>query len=383
MSGSLQVKNGRYHVVVYIGKNQKWIATGIPVAGNNKRKAEKRMREILADLEEKKIELNRSILLADYIKQWLEEKKYEVELNTWETYEMYVNGIIDPYFRSRKLKLQEVLPQDIKSFYSYLQKGDSEVKPHSVETIKKYRVCINGAFKMAMENNLVAYNPVDRVMLKKPPEQEAFKGEFYTEDEANALIKLLSDTKDPLLPVVQLTLFYGLRRSEVLGLRWSVIDFKNDSMRIERTVVQVRTLIDKKRTKNKKSLRSMPLIPATKQMLLDLKQQQAREAELGGNSYIRSDYICRLADGTPMKPSYITRRFGKVMKRNADKLRKIRFHDLRHTAASLLLAKGYNLQDIQAWLGHESIKSTEIYAHLQVIDKTDTAEMMGGIVNLR
>ena len=383
MSGSLQVKNGRYHVVTYINKKQKWIATGIPVAGNNKRKAEKRMREILTDLEEKKIDLNRGILLADYVNLWLEEKKGEVELNTWESYGMYVSSVIDPYFRSRRIKLQEVLPQDIKSFYSYLQKDDGKTKPRSVETIRKYRVCLNGAFKMAMENNLVAYNPVDRVKLKKPPEQEAFKGEFYTEAEANALIKLLSDTADPLLPVIQLTLFYGLRRSEVLGLRWSAVDFNNNSIRIERTVVQVKTLIDKKRTKNKKSLRSMPLVPATKQMLLDLKQQQEKEAELGGNSYVHSDYICRLADGTLMKPNYVTMKFGRLMKSSSDKLRKIRFHDLRHTAASLLLAKGYNLQDIQAWLGHESIKSTEIYAHLQAVDKTHTAEIMGAMLDLR
>lgn len=382
MTGSLHEKNGRYHVVTYVNKKQKWISTGIPVAGNNKRKAEKRMREILTELEEKKIELNRDIILADYVKLWLEEKKSEVELNTWEAYESYVNTIIDPYFRKRKTKLQEALPQDIKSFYSYLQKGNGKVKPHTVESIKKYRVCINGAFKMAMENNLVAYNPVDRVTLKKPPEQEEFKGEFYTEAEANALIRLLRNTDDPLSPIVQLTLFYGLRRSEVLGLRWSAVDFKNNSIRIERTVVQTKTLIDKKRTKNKKSLRSMPLVPSIKQMLLSLKKRQANEAALAGDSYFHSDYICRLADGTPMKPNYITMRFGRVLKRNADTVRKIRFHDLRHTAASLLLAEGYNLQDIQAWLGHESIRSTEKYAHLQVVDKTPTARKMDGIIQL-
>jgi len=83
-----------------------------------------------------------------------------------------------------------------------------------------------------------------------------------------------------------------------------------------------------------------------------------------------------------MKPNYITMKFGRVLKRNADTIRRIRFHDLRHTAASLLLAEGYNLQDIQAWLGHESIKSTERYAHLQVIDKTPTAEKMDGIIRL-
>jgi len=85
-----------------------------------------------------------------------------------------------------------------------------------------------------------------------------------------------------------------LSRSEVLGLRWSAVDFKNNSIRIERTVVQTKTLIDKRRTKNKKSLRSMPLVPSIKQMLSDLKKRQENEAALVGRSYAQSDYICRV-----------------------------------------------------------------------------------------
>ena len=380
MTGSLQKKNGKYHVVTYIDKKPRWISTGVPVAGNNYRKAQQRMREILTELEQKKITLNRDILLADYVKLWLEEKKPEVELNTWEAYELYVNTLIDPYFRKRKTRLQDAEPQDIKSFFSSLQKETDNKKPHSVESLKKYRVCINGAFKMAMENNLVAYNPVDRVKLKKSPEEEEFKGDFYTIDEANILLEILQG--DAFLPVVQLTLFYGLRRSEVVGLRWSVVDFTNDTIRIERTVVQTKTIIDKKRTKNKSSLRTMPLVPSVKAVLLKLKNEQSEKQHLLGNKYIQSDYICRLADGTPMKPNYLTQHFADVLKKNAGKIKRIRFHDLRHTAASLLLAEGHGLQDIQAWLGHESIKSTEIYAHLQVIDKTPTAKHMGKILQI-
>ena len=323
MTGSLQKKNGKYHVVTYIDKKPKWISTGIPVAGNNIRKAQQRMREILTELEQKKITLNRDILLADYIKLWLEAKQSEIELNTWESYELYVNTVIDPYFRPRKTKLQDTSSQDIKLFFLSLQQGTDNKKPRSVESIKKYRVCINGAFKMAMESNLVAYNPVDRVKLKKSPEEEAFKGDFYTVDEAKHLLELLQG--DVLLPVVQLTLFYGLRRSEVLGLRWSAVDFLNNTIRIERTVVQTKTIIDKKRTKNKSSLRTMPLIPSIKAMLLRQKQDQADKQRLSGSSYIQSDYICRLTDGTPMKPNYITHHFAYILKKMQTRLRRFAF----------------------------------------------------------
>ena len=381
MTGSLQTKSGKYYIVLYVNGKQKWISTGILVEGNNLRKAQKHMRAVLVDYEEKKIDLDENILFVDYVKLWLEEKKYEVELNTWESYEMYVNSIIEPYFSKRKFKLQDMTPQDIKTFFKYLQKGSPPyVAPHSIESIKKYRVYINGAFKMAMEDSIIAYTPVDRVSLKKSPEAESFKGDFYSGEEANILLDIFET--EPMLPAVQLALFYGLRRSEILGLRWTAVDFKNNVIRIERTVVQNKTIVDKKRTKNKKSLRTMPLTDSMKSMLQRLKKEQVANQLLFGNVYKQSDYICRLADGTPLTPNYITHRFRKVLDKNVHKIKPIRFHDLRHTSASLLLAEGYSLHDIKLWLGHESIKSTEIYAHLQAVDKISTAEKMSEIIQV-
>ena len=384
-TGSLQISRGKYYVVSRVvnengEKKSVWIPTDIKVAGNNKREAQQRMREILTGLETKKVKYNRDILLADYIKLWLEEKKADVELNTWETYESYVNSIIEPYFRKHKIKLYDATPQDIKTFFSYLSKGDDKGKKRSAGTIEKYKTCINGTFKMAMENNLIAYNPVDRVKFKKPRKDDVFKGDFYTVEEANLLLDIFQ--KDALLPVVQIALFYGLRRSEILGLRWAAINFKDNTIKIERTVVKVKTLIDKKRTKNKSSLRTMPLMPAIKKMLVALKKEQIEDQLLIGSSYFHSDYVFRLKDGTPMKPDHISNRFRNVLNKNLDKIKKIRFHDLRHTTASLLISKGYKLQDIQVWLGHESIRSTEKYAHLQVINKVPMANDMTEILSI-
>lgn len=167
MTGSLQKKNGRYHVVTYFHGKPKWIATGIPINGNHIRKAQQRMRDILSELEQQKTDINNDILFLDYLKLWLGEEKIEVELNTWETYEMYIISVIEPHFKKLKIKLRDVSPQDIKSFFTYLQKGTDGKKPKSVESIRKYCVCLNGALKMAMENNLIAYNPVERTTLKK------------------------------------------------------------------------------------------------------------------------------------------------------------------------------------------------------------------------
>lgn len=215
-------------------------------------------------------------------------------------------------------------------------------------------------------------------LLKKSPDENEFKGDFYTADEANQLINLLRSNS--LLPVVQLALFYGLRRSEVLGLRWSSVNFQYNTIRTEHTVVKTRSTVEKKRTKNKRSLRTLPLTLPSASMLQNLKKEQQRNQLLFGKDYKHSDYVCRLQNGSPMTPSYITQQFSRFLKRNKGAIKMVRFHDLRHTAASLLLAEGYNLQDIQAWLGHESIKSTEIYSHLQVMNKSLTADTLYNIL---
>nr|WP_275100841.1 site-specific integrase [Paenibacillus dendritiformis] len=193
---------------------------------------------------------------------------------------------------------------------------------------------------------------------------------------------------DPIELAVLLAAFYGLRRSEVVRLKWDAIDFKNKTITIQHTVIEVSVegkyvTVEKDRTKNRSSHRSLPLVAAFEELLLQLKEQQEQNRRLYKNSYCTAylDYIYLDKLGNRIKPGYITQHFPIVLARH--KLRRIRFHDLRHSCASLLLANGVGMKEIQEWLGHSDFSTTaNIYAHLDVSTKITSAHAMSECLQL-
>ena len=156
---------------------------------------------------------------------------------------------------------------------------------------------------------------------------------------------------------------YGLRRSEAVDLKWNAIDFKKKTITIRHTVAQATIdgkskIIQKDRTKTKASYRSLPLVSPFEELLHRLKAEQELNRKLCGKSYCRkySDYIYVNEIGELVKPGYITQHFLLILQKNG--MRKIRFHDLRHSCASLLYANGVSLKEIQEWLGHSDISTT-------------------------
>ena len=186
------------------------------------------------------------------------------------------------------------------------------------------------------------------------------------------------------LPVI-LAAFYGLRRSEVAGLKWNAIDFEKKTITIKHTVTQTtlegkNTIVQKDRTKTKSSYRTLPLVTPFENALLRLKERQEENRRLCGKSYC-TDYIgyINVNDiGSLMTPAYMTQHFPIVLARNG--LRKIRFHDLRHSCASLLFSHGVSMREIQEWLGHSDISTTSnIYTHLANTAKAESAQAIIGI----
>lgn len=181
---------------------------------------------------------------------------------------------------------------------------------------------------------------------------------------------------------VKLAAFYGLRRSECIGLRWSAIDFNNNTLTVNHTVTTVE--VDGKEVelasdtaKTKSSLRTLPLVPVFKELLLKKRAEQKEFRRLCGKAYCTDylDYICVDQLGKRTSPDYITEYFPKFLKKNG--LRVIRFHDLRHSCASMLLANGVPMKQIQDWMGHSDFSTTaNIYAHLDYQSKVTSAEAM-------
>lgn len=212
------------------------------------------------------------------------------------------------------------------------------------------------------------------------PKADKFIGSFYDSDEMQALFEAAKDT---LLEVpIFLGAFYGLRRSEALGLKWDAIDFQNSTITIRHMVISCtidgkHVQVAKDTTKTKSSMRTLPLVPVFKEKLLKMKEQQAEYRRVCGKCYDNRylEYICVDEMGTLVSPHYLTAAFPKLLDKN--NLRRIRFHDLRHSCASLLLANGVPMKQIQEWLGHSDFSTTaNVYAHLDYNSKLSSADAM-------
>ena len=180
---------------------------------------------------------------------------------------------------------------------------------------------------------------------------------------------------------VRLSATYGLRRSEALGLMWSAVDFKKKTVRIQHTVVRDgKKVIMDDTVKETASYRTMPLTKDMEIYLKGLKANQKKNKKLCGKSYHENDYICKWDDGKPLDPAYVTSRFKRFLK--SKNLSHIRYHDLRHSSASLLVNAGYTLEEVMKWLGHASIRSTERYAHLQAGNKNGMADKVNELLSI-
>lgn len=376
MTGSLQEKHGKYYVVVRLCEangisKQKWIPTNVPIEGNNKRKAQKIMRETLEDLSKNETLDPYNVLFIDWIDSWLEQKKNEVRQDTYEGYELYARIHIKPYFKDLGVSLKNITPQQIQSYYN--QKS----KTLSANSLKRHYVVIHGALQEALKKNMILFDPSERVTL--PRQKDKFVGKAYTAQQANILLSTIKGST--IEPAVILGLFYGLRRSEVLGLRWCDMDFDKNTITIQNTVVKVVTVSEQEKTKSRASHRTMYIIPETKQYFLNLKEQQQHNREIFGSEYHDSNHICVWPDGNPLSPDYVTRTFKHLLLKKG--LPVIRFHDLRHTAGSLLLEKGLSIKQIQEYLGHEKASTTlDIYGHLSIEGKKEAANTLNGLLDI-
>jgi len=214
----------------------------------------------------------------------------------------------------------------------------------------------------------------------KRPKPERFVGKFLKQSETVELFEAVKGHKLELGVIIGA--FYGLRRGEIVGLRWDSIDFEANTITIEHSVTIA--TVDGKRvtvvgdnTKSKASFRTLPLIPEMRVKLLEIYEEQKRNRKLCGKSYNKAEgnYIYSDALGNRIRPDYLSAEFPKFLVKHG--FRKMRFHDLRHSCASLLLINGVSLKEIQDWLGHSNFTITaDFYAHLDYQSKLAAAGAM-------
>jgi len=371
VAGHLYEKHGIYQMMLSWKdetgeRRRRSQSTGLPVRGNKKR-AESILTSARKELEKSLEEQPRheDTLFADFMEDWLESVRNSIKLTTFGGYQNNVKARIAPYFRKRKTLLRNLTATDINRFY------DEMLKTVKAKTVLKYHANIGRALRQAKMHHIM--------LDVKRPRPEIFRGKFLKQSE---VVKVFEAAHGHKLELgIILGAFYGLRRSEVVGLRWEAIDFEANVITIEHTVTNA--LVDGKlvvvaedTTKSATSFRSLPLIPAFRAKLLAVQEEQERFRKLCGNSYNKANtYIYTDFLGNRIKPSYLTEQFPLWMERNG--FRRMRFHDLRHSCASLLLAAGVPLKQIQEWLGHSNFALTaNTYAHLEFSSKLAAANAM-------
>lgn len=300
-----------------------------------------------------------------------------MEKTTFSSYTQMVKGKIAPYFRNTGLTLDGIQAKHIQSFYLH------ELKTVSPGTVIHYHANIHKALKYAVKMDLIPFNPADKV---ERPKKQRYIADYYRQEE---LERLLEASKDhPYSLLIQMTAFYGLRRSEALGLKWDTIDFERGTISVIRTVTTItvdgkQTEIEQQSAKTKSSLRTLPLIGSFREYFMQVKEAQELNKQICGNCYNHEYDGFVFVDelGERMRANYLTSAFPKFLENHG--LRRMRFHDLRHSCASLLLANGVPLKHIQEWLGHSDFTTTaNIYTHLDYKSKITSANVMDNILTL-
>ena len=313
----------------------------------------------------------------EYRFQLQEIAKGRLTVATYSSYAAMIKKPVGPYFRQRNLTLRELEARHLQMFYSEMLR---KVKPN---TVIHYHAIIHSALKYAVKTDMLIQNVADKV---DRPRKNSFQPVFLSADEMQKMFEALRGTKLE-LPVL-VAAFYGLRRSEALGLKWDAIDFERDSITIKHIVTNAKIdgkceIVCADRAKTKSSLRSLPLVSNIREKLLALREQQKENRRVCGNCYSKKydGYVFVDAMGNIFNPRSVTANFSKLLEQNG--LRHIRFHDLRHSCASLLLANDVPLKQIQEWLGHSDIGTTaNIYSHLDYKSKITSANVMDNILTL-
>ena len=377
MKGSVRVRNGTLYAVISYKDNlgqykQKWISTGLKERGN-KKQAQKILETELEKFTLPHIEENpqpaqkNDIIFIDYIYDYIKSKEKELSPNVYQSY-MECWKIMKKHF-GNKLKLKDVTYHHIEDYYDYLK----NTRKNKNITIKHHAVILSPALRLAYRDDLIAKNPYEFMPKIK---KEKSKMEYYNKEELEKLFEVTD--KSPLKLIVRVAAYYGFRRSELVGLKWDAIDFKNKMITIKHKVLHVDNQFYLSDTlKTTASHRTLPLLPEIENLLIERKEEIEKNKELFKKSYNHKydEYVFVDDIGDLINPDIISNRFRTLLRKNH--LKHIRFHDLRHSCASLLVASKVPMKNIQEWLGHSNFNTTaDVYSHLDYSSKYESANAL-------
>lgn len=386
MEVSLIIKGNYYYAKFRVNGKQKMLATRVPVKGNNKRKAERVLKELIAKYEGLNLE-NENILFTAFLDKWLQSVKPILKPATWESYDKTVSGKIKPYFEQKNYRFREMKPEIFTEYFVYLAtEGKSNGKGGlSYKTVKNIRGVLSSAYEYAIENSYIKDNPV--LKSKMPSFAHSIKSDVpeYSAEQVRKLLLFAKENDSHIYIFLLLALYTGLRKGELLALTWDDVDYDKKLLRVNKSRTGSRKAITAQITtpKTESSNRKIPLNDTVLEALKAEKKRQDEHAEILGNGYDKShSFIVRTVLG---KPYVNLSAINRVVNRLTEKagLPHCTIHGFRHSVASILDDNGVPIQDISVLLGHESVNTTErIYINRRKTAKEATINTLDSAINL-
>ena len=308
--------------------------------------------------------------LGQWMDIWFENyAKVKVRPSSHQTYRGYIDNHIKPHIG--KIPLNKLSSLELQKFYKKLLgngrvkrlESKSQPKGLSAKTVRNINQVISSALDLAKEQKLIASNPTDACALPKVEHKE------MKTIPAEDLAKFLREARaSGVYEMYYIELATGLRRGELLGLKWSDIDFANRVIRVQRQVARINGEIMEAPLKTKNSYRNISISDDTAEVL---KAQREK---------VDSEYVFPSPNGGPISPDSVNHMLQRVLERAG--LPKARFHDLRHTFATIALQNGVDIKTVSGILGHYSAGFTlDTYAHVTTAAQKEAADTMGSVLS--
>lgn len=352
------------------GKRIKRKKTWKAPQGMTERKAAKEAQKA-ADLFEERCRdgeytAEKDMLLSDFCKVYLDLEKDALAPITFAAYSRNINSAIIPQLG--QMKLSEIKPIHIQRYVQWLigtPKGNGERQAAS-SIIRKLNI-LQSIMRQAVKLGIIQSSPAERKKLTLPKiTQPDIK--IFSKQEAAAIISALQAESLQFQVCIQLAIITGAREGELIGLKFSDVDFDNNRITIQRSAYKLSGVPTATKQPKDSDIRTVSVTPEVINMIQTLRQDKERQAARLGKAWKNEDWLFTTSTGGIMHPQTPTHKFRKFLIKNRLPVRK--FHCLRHTSATLLLYCGTNIRQVQARLGHSNLTTTQRYLH--AINDADT-----------
>lgn len=383
MDGCVARKGNRWYAVIYEGLDpvtgreiRRWHA-----AGTDKAAAEKLARRLARDLNGPD-DRGRGLSFGAYLTQtWLPAKRIELRPTTWHGYQRIVNRHVLPVLGSTPIR--RLRPQQIEELYESKLRPTGGSRPLAPKTVLEIHVVIRGALNDAVQRGYVSRNVA--LIAKAPRQRPADEQTAWTADQLATFLRHAAGHR--YFPAIWTSSFTGMRRSELLGLKWNDLDQRTATLSINRGRVDIAyqvvetpditPQIGASRRKTRSARRRVDLDPATVDVLTAWRTWQSTERSAA--SLQATEWMFTDQHGGPIHPQAISQTFDRMVRRAP--VPRIRLHDLRHTHATLLIAAGVPAKVVAERLGHSRASFTiDSYQHVLPGMQAEAAQIFADLI---